>query len=144
MQTDGPVVIALDGTTHSAGTLAWGMAEAVRRRASVVLTQVVGTPWQVGAWATYPVMDAQALNDRATVTAYLTQQQHREQARHPRMDIGTRLLDGSVVRELRGLSDAAQLIVVGDCRSVKTGRSSGLGARLAARARCPVAVAPDA
>lgn len=140
MRTDGPVVIALDGTTHSAGTLAWGMAEAVRRRSSVVLTQVVTNPWLLGAWGAYPVVDPQAVDDEVVAKAYLTRIKHREEARHPRMDIEARVLHGSVVPELRELSTDAQLVVVGAGLPSAKGRSGVLGAHLAAHARCPVAV----
>ena len=127
-------------TAHSAGTLAWGMAEAVRRRSAVMLTQVVSNPWLLGAWGTYPVVDPQSVDDEVVAKEYLTQMKHREEARHPRLEIETRVVHGSVVPELRELSTDAQLLVVGAGLPSAKGRSGVLGAHLAAHARCPVAV----
>jgi nucleotide-binding universal stress UspA family protein len=137
VRTDGPVVIALDGSQQSAATLAWGMAEAVRRRADVILTRATGDPWLTAAWSWYPVDMANADVD---AKEYLTDQHLREGARHPGIDIQTRLLHGSVVSELRDLSDDAQLVVVGAGMPTGRGRSGVVGAHLAAHAKSPVAV----
>ena len=112
MRTDGPVVIALDGAPHSASTLAWGMAEAVRRRADVVLARVVGDPWVSSAWAWYAIPDTGA-DESVAAKEYLADVQLTEEARHPSIGIDTRALTGSVVPALRDLSTDAQLVVVG-------------------------------
>ncbi|WP_051639908.1 universal stress protein [Cellulomonas sp. URHE0023] len=138
MRTDGPVVIALDGRAPSASTLAWGIAEAVRRRAAVVLTQVVASPWTSTFWGTYPVIDA--VDAEVEAKESLTRLEHREAARHPMLDISIDVRRGSVVPELRELSTAAQLVVVGAGGPSVRGRTGVLGAQLAAHAHCPVAV----
>ncbi|WP_051275146.1 universal stress protein [Cellulomonas sp. URHD0024] len=144
MRTDGSVVIALDGAAHSAGTLAWGVAEAVRRRASVVLTQVVDTPWMSSWWGTYPVIDVADAEIEAK--GYLSRLQQREGRRHPSLEISVDVRHGPAIPELRDLSTDAQLVVVGAGQPSARGRTGVLGAHLAAHARCPVAVvrhAPD-
>ncbi|WP_426594061.1 universal stress protein [Cellulomonas sp. McL0617] len=138
MRTDGPVVIAVDGAVHSAGTLAWGVAEAVRRRAPVVLTQVVDNPWTSTFWGTYPVIDT--LDAELAAKAHLARLRNREAARHPGLDISTDVRHGSTVPELRELSTDAQLVVVGAGQPNGRGRTGVLGGHLAAHARCPVAV----
>jgi len=100
----------------------------------------VSNPWLLGAWGTYPVVDPQAVDDEVVAKEYLTGLKHREEARHPRMEIEAKVLHGSVVAELRELSTDAQLIVVGAGLPSARGRSGVLGAHLAAHARCPVAV----
>lgn len=138
MRTDGPVVIALDGTAHSASTLSWGIAEAVRRRSRVVLTQVVDSPWMSSFWGTYPVVDVQDAGVEAK--GYLSRLRDREAARHPSLDVSLDVRHGSAVPELRELSTDAQLVVVGAGLPSARGRTGVLAAHLAAHARCPVAV----
>ena len=138
MRTIGPVVIALDGRAHSASTLAWGIAEAVRRRAGVVLTQVVDSPWTSTFWGAYPGIDA--LDAEVEAKEYLSHLEHREAARHPGLDISIEVRRGPAVAELRELSVDAQLVVVGAGGPTARGRTGVLGAHLAAHARCPVAV----
>lgn len=49
MRSDGPVVVALDGSPHGSHTLEWGVSEAVRRRADVLLVRAIDDSWQVTA-----------------------------------------------------------------------------------------------
>ena len=56
MRADGPVFVALDGTAHSGQTLRWGVDEAVRRRARLLLVRVVEDAWQATAWSWYPIV----------------------------------------------------------------------------------------
>ena len=75
MRSDGPVVVALDGSPHSSHTLEWGVSEAVRRRADVLLVRAIDDSWQVTAWSWYPV--AMGSEAEAEVEQYLLDQQSR-------------------------------------------------------------------
>ena len=138
MRTDGPVVVALDGSPHSAHTLEWGVAEAVRRRADVVLARVVDDDWQAMAWSWYPVIDRVDLG--AEVEEYLTEQRVRVRELHPGVTVRVRVLRGKVVPALRQLSTDAQLLVVGARPRYGRSRTGATGSHLAAHARCAVAV----
>ena len=139
MRTDGPLVIALDGSPHSAQTLAWGLAEATVRRTDVLLTRVYEEPHSVAQWGRYPMVAAD-LGWDVEAKQYLADQLERESARHPALDLDTALLHGPAVPVLQELSTDAQLLVVG-----ASGHAGGMGIgsvsdQLAARARCPVVV----
>ncbi|MEZ0447973.1 universal stress protein [Cellulomonas sp. ICMP 17802] len=138
MRTDGPVVIALDGTANSAHTLEWGVAEAVRRQADVLLVRTVDEAWQVTAWSWYPIVGGSDVDGEAV--QYLADQQARLLERHPGVPVETRVLHGQVVPSLRELSADAQLLVVGARPRDGRGRTGSTGAHVAAHARCPVAV----
>lgn len=56
MVLDGPVVIAVDGGTHSDDALRWGLAAADLRGADVLLVRSWQDPLQVAATGWYPVM----------------------------------------------------------------------------------------
>jgi nucleotide-binding universal stress UspA family protein len=138
MRADGPVVVALDGSPHSALTLDWAAHEAERRRAALLLVRVLDDTWQTMAWSWYPVVD---LGDLATeVKEYLDVQAHLVEERHPDLTVETRALHGRVVPCLRDVSDDAVLLVVG--ARVRSGgaRTGSTGVHVAAHARCPVAV----
>lgn len=138
MRTDGPVVIALDGTPHSAHTLEWGVAEAVRRDAPVLLTRVVDDAWLGTVWSWYPVVDPGGLE--ADVEEYLRAQRAAVQERHPGLAVEARTTHGQVVPSLRDLSEDAQLLVVGTRTPQRRARTGSTGAHVTAHARCPVAV----
>ena len=57
------------GHEHSAQTLRWGVDEAVRRRASLLLVRAVDDAWQVTAWSWYPVVGSSDVDTEAK--AYL-------------------------------------------------------------------------
>ena len=136
---DGPVVIALDGSTHSAKTLAWGLAEATLRGADVVLARVYRLPRSLVEWSWYPIVgEGLALDTEAK--AYLAETLERESELHPDLTIRTLLLNGPEVPELRRLSEQAQLLVVGARCQDGRARIGSITAHLAAHARCPVAV----
>jgi nucleotide-binding universal stress UspA family protein len=138
MRTDGPVVVALDGSEHSAHTLEWGVAEAVRRRARVLLVRILGDPWQVSAWTWYPVVGDSDLE--ADATEYLARQCALVRAGHPGLRVDARVLRGPVVPRLNDLSGDAQLVVIGAGTRHGRARTGVVDAHVAAHARCPVAV----
>ncbi|KQR16249.1 universal stress protein [Cellulomonas sp. Leaf334] len=138
MRSDGPVVVALDGSPHSSHTLEWGVSEAVRRRAEVLLVRAIDDSWQVTAWSWYPV--AMGSDAQAEVEQYLVDQQARVEMRHPGVPVKVRVLHGQVVACLRVLSQEAQLLVVGASTPTGRARTGSTGVHLAAHARCPVAV----
>lgn len=138
MRTDGPVVVALDGSPHSAHTLEWGVAEAVRRRAAVLLVRVVDDAWQTMAWSWYPVIGNGDVD--AEVEEYLTAQRTLVAELHPGLPVRVRVLHGQVVPALRELSADAQLLVVGARPRYGRTRTGVTGSHVAAHARCAVAV----
>ena len=139
MRTDGPVVVALDGSLHSAATLRWGLDEAVLRRAPAVLAGVVDRPPGSEAAEWYPTpyrrFDGEA--------AYLDVLRDRQAARRPGVPLTSRVLRGPEVPALRTLSDDAQLLVVGALGRAGRDPVGRVGAHLAAQAGCPVAVVRD-
>ncbi|WP_315095486.1 universal stress protein [uncultured Cellulomonas sp.] len=138
MRTDGPVVVALDGTPHSARTLEWGVAEAVRRQADVLLVSVVDDTWQVTAWSWYPMVGMTEIDTQ--VKEYLAEQETQVAERHPGLTVRSRVLHGAVVPCLREISAEGQLLVVGAQSRHGRQRTGTTGVHVAAHARCPVAV----
>jgi nucleotide-binding universal stress UspA family protein len=138
MRADGPVVVALDGTPHSAQTLRWGVEEAVRRRADLLLVRVVEDTWQATAWSWYPIIGTGDLGTEAK--EYLADEANMLGEHHPGLHVETRVLHGQVVPSLRELSLGAQLLVLGAHARTGRTRTGSTGAHVAAHARCPVAV----
>ena len=138
MRTDGPVVVALDGSASSPHTLEWGVTEAVRRGADVLLVRTLDDSWQVTAWSWYPVVGGMDID--ADVSQYLDDQRERVAQRHPGVRVETRVLHGQTVPSLRQLSADARLLVVGAGARTGRSRTGSTGAHVAAHARCPVAV----
>lgn len=138
MRADGPVVVALDGSPHSALTLDWAVHEAERRHAALLLVRVLDDSWQTMAWSWYPVVDTR---DLATeVKQYLDEQARVVEERHPALTVETRALHGRVVPCLRDVSADAALLVVGARVRAGGARTGSTGVHVAAHARCPVAV----
>jgi nucleotide-binding universal stress UspA family protein len=137
MRTDGPVVIALDGSMLSDRTLAWGLHEAERRGADAVLARAWLAPDEYALWGWFPVLRPGYEGD---AKEYLDALLEREVARRPRMTITSALLSGPVVPELRTQSTDAQLLVVG---AGKERRPGHIAMHLAAHAHCPVAIVRD-
>ena len=138
MRVDGPVVVALDGTPHSALTLRWGVDEAVRRRAPLLLVRAIDDSWQVTAWSWYPIVGGNDLDTEAK--EYLADQASLLEEHHPGLRVETRVLHGQVVPCLRELSITAQLLVLGAHARTGRARTGSTGVHVAAHARCPVAV----
>ena len=139
MHPDGPVVIALDGSPHSTGTLRWGMDEATLRNAPVLLVRVYRMPRKFAQWSWYPLID-EDLGFDTEATAYLAGQLAQERARHPALTIETHGPHGPEVPELRRLSEQAQLLVLGATGRTGRARIGSVSGHLAAHARCPMAV----
>ncbi|RYV50934.1 universal stress protein [Pengzhenrongella frigida] len=139
MKTDGPVVIALDGSPHSEQTLDWGLAEATRRHAEVLLVRVFELPREFAEWSWYPLID-EDLGFETVAKEYLAELRTRERQRHPDLTIDSREPHGAEVPELRRLSETAQLLVIGAAGHGRRPRVGSVSGHLAAHARCPVAV----
>lgn len=138
MRHDGPVVIALDGSPHSARTLDWGIREAGLRGAAVVLARAYQEPREYDQWTWFPLVPDLHFDTEAK--QYLADALESVSAQRPDVHVSTRLLHGPSVPQLRALSDDAQLLVVG---ARGRGGRRGIGrvaAHLAAHARCPVVV----
>ena len=138
MRTDGPVAVALDGTPHSGRTLEWGVMEAIRRQAGVLLVRVVDDPWQVAGWSGSPMVGRTDLDLEAA--QYLTEQTKVVEEHHPGVRVDTRSMHGEVVPCLREQSANAQLLVVGAHLRTGRARTGSTGVHVAAHALCPVAV----
>ncbi|WNB86959.1 universal stress protein [Cellulomonas sp. ATA003] len=141
MRADGPVVIAMDGSPHSAQTLEWGLTAAELREADVVLARAYQEPREMTQWSWYPILDDLRFDTEAK--QYLADTVDHATSRHPRLRITTRLLHGPEVPLLRDLTDDAQLLVVGARGHAGRSRIGRVAAHLAAHARCPVAVVRD-
>ncbi|MBO9555057.1 universal stress protein [Cellulomonas sp.] len=137
MRTEGPVVVALDGSDSSARTLEWGAAEAVRRQAHLLLVRGVDD-WLVTAWSWYPNVVGD--DPEATVLHYLGDQKSWVHEQHPGTSVGIQVLHGQVVPALREVSQGAQLVVVGARARTGRARTGSTGVHVAAHAHCPVAV----
>ncbi len=138
MRTDGPVVVALDGSDRSAQTLRWGVDAAVKRRARLVVAHVVAPavgPW---TWAGAPAVppDTDAVSDDLRAVCHSVAQAH------PDLEVAAVLLQGSTVPALAEYSRDAQLLVAGT-RSDQTAASLTISTALSWRARCPVALVRD-
>lgn len=136
MRTDGPVVIALDGSPHSVDTLNWGLSEADLRGSTALLARAYTERLEFTPWGFYPGLSDVRLDVRAE--KYLAGQLEFAKERYPRLPVQTRLLSGPEVSELRALSDHAQLLVVGARGDRGPGRIGRVSAHLATHARCPV------
>lgn len=137
MLTDGPVVIAIDGSSHSVQTLRWGLDEAARREADVLLVRVYREPRELVEWSWYPLL-GEDLGLDTEAKEYLAAQLVGAQASHPGLTIDTRLLCGAEVSELRRVSEQAQLMVIGTTGLAGHARLGSVSGHLAAHARCPV------
>jgi nucleotide-binding universal stress UspA family protein len=138
MHTDGPVVIAVDGSPHSAKTLSWGLAEAALRGAEVIIARAYQEPFELPQWRWNPYIAEPQLE--VETKAYLADELERATTEWPGLTISTRLLHGPEVPMFRALSEAAQLLVIG--AQARPGRTllGRAGAHLTAHAACPVAV----
>ncbi len=138
MRIDGPVVVALDGSTSSEHTMRWGVDEAALRGADVVLARCVDDSWAQSAWTWYP--EVSAFPPDVEAKEYLADVLYHEQERHPEIEFDVRIPHGPVVPSLRDLTDDAQLLVVGSGARRGRRRPGGVATHVAAHAHCPVAV----
>ncbi|MCC2319785.1 universal stress protein [Cellulomonas xiejunii] len=139
---DGPVVIALDGGEHSATTLQWGLAEAERREADVLLVRAWQEPYEVTPWGWYAPLGALGVDVEAQ--GYLDAQKARAAARYPRLRIEARAIQGAVVPALLAVAEGAQLLVIGSSGRADGSRLGSATGHVAAHAPVPVAVVRDA
>ncbi|NMM31016.1 MAG: universal stress protein [Cellulomonas sp.] len=137
MRADGPVVIALDGSPHSAHTLEWGLHEASLRGADVLLARAWTDPRDLVEWSWYPLVDAELA---AEATSYLSDMQAVAADHYPDLTVTTTSIRGGEVSALRGLSESAQLLVVGARGRAGRLRVGPIAAHLAAHSRSDVAV----
>ena len=138
MVADGPVVIALDGGAHSAHTLRWGLEEAERRGADVLLVHAWQEPYEITPLGWYaPLVDLGL--DRGA-QAYLDAEQARATTEHPGLRIATRAVQGAPVPALLAAAEGAQLLVIGASGRPDGSRLSSVAGHVAAHAPVPVAV----
>lgn len=138
MSAASPVIIALDGSSHSDRTLGWGLEEARLRDADVVLAHAVPDPGDIVRLGWYPLLED--VRFAAVGREYLDDALREARARAPGLAVEPRLLQGSTVPRLLALALDAQLLVVG-ARGHGGHRALGsVSAHLAAHAPCPVAV----
>jgi len=135
---DGPVVIALDGGAHSAHTLQWGLDEAERREADVLLVRAWQEPYEVTPWGWYAPLDALGIDQEAQ--RYLDAQKEHAAAHHPRLRIETCAIQGAVVPALLAVAEGAQLLVIGASGRPDGSRLGSVTGHVAAHAPVPVAV----
>jgi nucleotide-binding universal stress UspA family protein len=142
MAHDGPVVIALDGSPHSAQTLEWGMTEAALRGADAVLVRACPGTREINVVGWYPLLEDEMFE--AESRSYLDHTLPRVRERWPGVSVTARLLHGSEVPVLRDASRDAQLLVIGARGRTGRRRLGSTGSHVAAHALCPVAVVREA
>ena len=138
MSLDGSVVIALDGSPHSAQTLEWGMAEAVLRGADVLLVRASPDTLDINRLGWYPLLEDQLFETEAR--DYLTSTLAQVRERWPGVSAASKLLLGQEVPVLRDVSRGAGLLVVGARGRGGRRRLGSTGSHVASHAHCPVAV----
>ena len=138
MSLDGSVVIALDGSPHSAQTLEWGMSEATLRRADVLLVRASPDTLDINRLGWYPLLEDQLFETEAR--DYLTATLAHARERWPGVDVSSRLVLGQEVPVLRDVSRGAGLLVVGARGRSGRRRLGSTGSHVASHAHCPVAV----
>ncbi|WP_159066906.1 universal stress protein [Cellulomonas timonensis] len=145
MFSEGPVVIAIDGSPHSASTLQFGVEEALRLGAPVVLARAPYAPHRSYAWtfACWPGAVAAYLPD-AEAAEYLDQARAELRLLHPGLRVSTRLVRGPMLASLCALSHDARLLVVGARGRRGRPGTASISAHLVRYAHCPVAVVPAA
>ncbi|WP_019137196.1 universal stress protein [Cellulomonas massiliensis] len=134
MRTEGPVVVAVDGSAHSRRTVDWGLAEAERLGAPAVLVRAFQEPYEyTWGWVAAP--------GGAEVEAkeHLARELERAAAEHPRLDVAMEVLHGPTVPQLRARTAGARMLVTG-AGERPSKRIGPVAAHLAAHARCTVAV----
>ncbi|MBO0926598.1 universal stress protein [Cellulomonas sp. zg-ZUI199] len=142
MVADGPVVIALDGGPHSAHTLRWGLQEAERRGADVLLVHAWQEPYEVSPLGWYAPFIPLGLDRDAQ--AYLDAQRERATAAHPGLRVDTRAVQGAAVPAILAAAEGAQLLVIGASGRADGSRLSSVAGHVAAHAPVPVAVVRQA
>ncbi len=138
MSDTGPVVIALDGSEHSPGTLTWGLAEARLRDADVVLAHAAPDPGDIIRMGWYPLMEDVRFD--AEAQRYLDDVVRLARDLAPAVTVAPRLLRGPTVPLVRQLADGAQLLVVGARGLGRHRRLGSVSGHLASHAPCPGAV----
>lgn len=126
MTEHGSVVIALDGSPHSAQTLEWGMAEAVLRGTDAILVRACPGTRDINRIGWYPLLEDEMFE--AESRAYLEKTLPRVRERWPDVEVSTRLLHGSEVPVLRDISRGAALLV-NRCARPERPASSGIDGR---------------
>lgn len=138
MSLDGPVVVALDGSPHSAQTLRWGIEEAALHGAPVVLVRACPDTLDINRLGWYPLVEDTMFEVDAR--EYLAETLTHVRERWPHVSTSTRLLHGPEVPALREVSASAALLVVGASGRSGRRRLGSTGAHVATHAHCPVVV----
>jgi|GEM_PF-351430 len=143
MRTDGPVVVAVDGSPHSGRTVTAGVDAARRRGARLLLVHRYRDPGRTAAWSWHAaVPDVSDLEREVVATVRELRDQVREH--HPDLEVDARVVHGATVAPLLALTDDARLLVVG-ARTDDDRHGLGVVSRqLVGVARCPVLVARTA
>ncbi|WP_298460872.1 universal stress protein [uncultured Cellulomonas sp.] len=137
MNADGAVVIAVDGSAHSARTVDWGLDEAASRGARVLVVQAFQEPF-VLAWGWFP-----GLRDTTRYVGtkrYLADVRSHVRRQRRGVPVDTRVLYGPPAAALSRLSRDAQLLVLGARGRAHPADIGRLVPHLVKHAHCPVAV----
>ncbi|WP_199424143.1 universal stress protein [Actinotalea solisilvae] len=138
MRADGPVLVALDGSSHSPTTLAWGLHEAALRGADAVLVRAYQDPVDLVPWGMTPFLDDVRLDSDAR--AYLDATVAAARVEHRGLAVRSRLLHGPAVATLREAGADASLLVLGATGGSGRRRLGSVPEQLTAHSRCPVVV----
>jgi nucleotide-binding universal stress UspA family protein len=107
----GPVVVGVDGTPGSAGSLRYAVAEAVRRGAPLRLVHVL--PVSAPVWPGVPMSGIAGTELRDVAASILDDAVADARRLAPELEVHTRLSAGSRSGALVEASEDARLVVVG-------------------------------
>lgn len=138
MRADGPVLVALDGSSHSPTTLAWGLREAALRGTDAVLVRAYQDPVDLLPWGMTPFLDDVRLD--AEARAYLDATLAAARVEHRGLPLRSKLMHGPAVAALRQASADGSLLVLGATGNAGRRRLGSVPEQLTAHARCPVVV----
>lgn len=138
-----PIIVAVDAS-GSADAVEWAAAESAAQDAPLRLVHAIAPLLAVDPYGTSAMLEC-AASRRAAVARLLDDAATRAAAVAPGIEVGTRVLDGTLTWALRKHAEAALLLVVGGHEG--HGGLRGLLARsvpgeLAGHSPCPVVVVP--
>lgn len=132
------IIVGFDGSDQSARAVEWAADEAAARGAPLTVCHVWVTPYATAAMPSVAI-------ERAAVRDLLEQGTAIARQQAPTIEVSGRLVPGSSDRVMVGLSEFADLVVVGRCGrgAVSELMLGSVSAELVTHGTCPVVIVPD-